>query len=96
MLANGGDNEGLFRAGFMQSGSPHPYGEIENGQWSYDWLVDEGGGGGAGDTLQCLREAPYEAIKKAIDESPSVVSRMVCIVGCWYRRMEYADEMVWM
>lgn len=32
MLANGGDTEGLFRAGYMQSGSPVPVGPIENGQ----------------------------------------------------------------
>jgi hypothetical protein len=32
MLTNGGDTEGLFRAGYMQSGSPVPVGPIENGQ----------------------------------------------------------------
>ena len=28
MLTNGGDTEGLFRAAFMQSGSPQPTGDI--------------------------------------------------------------------
>jgi hypothetical protein len=32
MLHKGGDTEGLFRAGFMQSGSPIPVGDIANGQ----------------------------------------------------------------
>ncbi|KAF7357370.1 Carboxylic ester hydrolase [Mycena sanguinolenta] len=32
MVANNGDNEGLFRAAFMESGSPIPVGPIENGQ----------------------------------------------------------------
>lgn len=27
MVANNGDNEGLFRAGFMESGSPIPVGD---------------------------------------------------------------------
>ncbi|ESK84804.1 carotenoid ester lipase precursor [Moniliophthora roreri MCA 2997] len=37
MLANGGDTEGLFRAGFMQSGSPIPVGDITNGQKCTYW-----------------------------------------------------------
>ncbi len=32
MVANDGNNEGLFRAAFMQSGSPIPVGDITNGQ----------------------------------------------------------------
>ena len=28
MLVNGGNNEGLFRAAFMESGSPLPVGDI--------------------------------------------------------------------
>ncbi|KAL0573980.1 hypothetical protein V5O48_007972 [Marasmius crinis-equi] len=32
MLADGGDTEGLYRAAFMQSGSPIPVGDITNGQ----------------------------------------------------------------
>ncbi len=45
MLANGGDTEGLFRAAFMQSGSPTPTVDITrvgiftaislNSEWSY-------------------------------------------------------------
>ena len=32
MLVNGGNTEGLFRAGFMQSGATIPVGGMENGQ----------------------------------------------------------------
>lgn len=32
MLHNGGNTDGLFRAAFMQSGSPIPVGDITNGQ----------------------------------------------------------------
>ncbi|KAJ6570994.1 Alpha/Beta hydrolase protein [Mycena vulgaris] len=41
-----GDTEGLFRGGFMQSGSPipvGPVGPVENGQKYYDAIVDKTG-----------------------------------------------------
>jgi acetylcholinesterase len=31
LLTNNGDTEGLFRAAFMESGSPLPAGEVEDG-----------------------------------------------------------------
>ncbi|THV04430.1 alpha/beta-hydrolase [Dendrothele bispora CBS 962.96] len=74
MLANGGDTEGLFRAAFMQSGSPAPVGDITNGQPYYDALVQQTGCSGSADTLQCLREVPYSTLKNAVDASPSIVS----------------------
>ncbi|KAK7458144.1 hypothetical protein VKT23_010052 [Stygiomarasmius scandens] len=74
MLANGGDTEGLFRAGFMQSGSPIPVGDITNGQQYYDVLVEQTGCSGSADTLQCLREVPYNSLKAAVDASPNIFS----------------------
>lgn len=74
MIANGADNEGLFRGGFMESGAPIPYGDIEQGQWSYDLLVENTGCKNATDSLQCLREAPYEVLKTAMNASPSILS----------------------
>ncbi|THU87322.1 carotenoid ester lipase precursor [Dendrothele bispora CBS 962.96] len=74
MLANGGDTEGLFRAGFMQSGSPIPVGDITNGQPYYDALVQQTGCSGSADTLQCLREVPYATLKAAVDASPGIFS----------------------
>ncbi|KAG6850679.1 hypothetical protein C0991_010169, partial [Blastosporella zonata] len=77
MLTNDGDAEGLFRAAFMQSGSFIPVGGFENGQRYYDKIVSESGCSSSEDTLECLREVPYEALKKAIDKSPGVFAYQV-------------------
>ncbi|KAI9454048.1 Alpha/Beta hydrolase protein [Lactarius psammicola] len=69
MLANGGKTEGLFRAAFMQSGSPTPIGDITNGQQYYDELVERTNCSGSSDTLACLRAASYEKLKAVIDSS---------------------------
>ena len=74
MLTNGGDTEGLFRGAFMQSGSPIPVGDITEGQQFYDALVDSAGCARAMDTLQCLREAPFETLMNAINQSPNIFS----------------------
>ena len=77
MIANGGNNEGLFRGAFMQSGSSLPVGGMELGQKDYDKLVANAGCNGTHDTLDCLRKAPYDKIKQAIDLSGDVFSRRV-------------------
>ncbi|KAF9046245.1 carotenoid ester lipase precursor [Panaeolus papilionaceus] len=74
MQANGGNPEGLFRAGFMQSGGPIPVGDITNGQVYYDFLVSQTGCSGAADTLACLRTIPYKALKAAINKTPGIFS----------------------
>ncbi|GJE92632.1 carotenoid ester lipase precursor [Phanerochaete sordida] len=71
LLANGGNNEGLFRGAIMGSGFPLPVGDIIKGQPFYDILVNETGCQGTPDTLQCLREVPFEAIVKAVNDTPS-------------------------
>ncbi|KAI0084373.1 carotenoid ester lipase precursor [Irpex rosettiformis] len=87
MVANGGDNENLFRAGFMQSGSQIPYGDVENGQWSYNQLVGNVGCQNASDSLQCLREVPYDALKAAMNASPSILSRQA-LNSSWVPRAD--------
>lgn len=77
MVTNGGNTEGLFRGAFMQSGSPIPVGDITNGQPFYDALVSQTGCQGSSDTLQCLRQAPFATLKKAVDNSPSIFSPQV-------------------
>jgi acetylcholinesterase len=77
MITNGGNTEGLFRAGVMQSGSPIPVGDISNGQKYYDDLVSRTGCLGQTDTLQCLRSVPYEKLKAAVDVSPSIFAYQV-------------------
>ncbi|KIJ19264.1 hypothetical protein PAXINDRAFT_8620 [Paxillus involutus ATCC 200175] len=74
MVANDGNSDGLFRAAFMQSGSPLPVGDVSEGQKYYDALVSETGCSNASDTLQCLREVPYEALLDAVNQSPNIFS----------------------
>ncbi|VDC05628.1 unnamed protein product [Peniophora sp. CBMAI 1063] len=72
MVANNGNNEGLFRAAFMMSGSPPPVGDVLHGQKYYDALVNATGCSGSSDTLQCLREVPYEELKEAVNQGPNI------------------------
>ncbi|KIP02703.1 hypothetical protein PHLGIDRAFT_78736 [Phlebiopsis gigantea 11061_1 CR5-6] len=74
MLTNGGNTEGLFHAAFMNSGSPIPVGDFTHGQKYYDELVQATGCANETDTLQCLREVPYLALKAAIDATPHILS----------------------
>ncbi|KIK96774.1 hypothetical protein PAXRUDRAFT_825611 [Paxillus rubicundulus Ve08.2h10] len=74
MVTNGGNPDGLFRAAFMQSGSPLPVGDITHGQKYYDALVCDTGCSNASDTLQCLRDVPYERLLDAVNKSPNVFS----------------------
>ena len=76
-MTNGGNPEGLFRAAFMQSGAVTPVGDITHGQPYYDALVAETGCSGANDTLQCLREVPYDTFLNAMNQSPGVLSYQV-------------------
>ncbi|KAH9068091.1 Alpha/Beta hydrolase protein [Lactarius deliciosus] len=69
MLTNGGNTEGLFRAAFMQSGTPPSIGDITHGQRYYDDLVVRTGCSDSSDTLACLRAAPYDELKPAMDSS---------------------------
>ncbi|KAL0062982.1 hypothetical protein AAF712_010113 [Marasmius tenuissimus] len=74
MVTNNGDTEGLFRAAFMQSGSTIPVGDITNGQKYYDQIVADTGCSGSSDTLDCLRQVPYDKLKDAINNTPGVFS----------------------
>ncbi|KAI0699098.1 carotenoid ester lipase precursor [Cytidiella melzeri] len=73
LVANDGNNEGLFRGAFMESGATIPVGDISEGQSEYDQLVEATGCSGSPDTLQCLREVPYATLKAAVDESPALL-----------------------
>ncbi|KAE9396133.1 alpha beta-hydrolase [Gymnopus androsaceus JB14] len=72
MVTNGGDTEGLFRAGFMESGSPIPVGSITDGQVYYDEIVEFCGCSDSDDTLDCLRDAPYDTLVDAINQTPGI------------------------
>ncbi|KII91038.1 hypothetical protein PLICRDRAFT_554187 [Plicaturopsis crispa FD-325 SS-3] len=87
MLTNGGDTEGLFRAGFMESGAPIPVGDITHGQKYYDAIVDQTGCSGASDTLNCLRDVPYQDLLDAINNSPGIFSYQSLILA-WLPRAD--------
>ncbi|KAI0683770.1 alpha beta-hydrolase [Cytidiella melzeri] len=72
MLANDGNTEGLFHGAFMQSGSPPPTGDIVQSQPEYDNLVASVGCQNASDTLECLRQAPFDTLKAAMDASANL------------------------
>lgn len=59
-----GDNEGLFRAAILESGGAvgPPLNGTDWYQHMYDNLTASVGCSGAKDTLQCLREVPYQDI----------------------------------
>lgn len=78
MIANNGNNEGLFRGAFMQSGSPIPVADIINGQQYYDTIVKQTGCSGNLDTLACLKGLPLFILQDAINKSPFLLEYQVC------------------
>ncbi|OAX36715.1 alpha/beta-hydrolase [Rhizopogon vinicolor AM-OR11-026] len=87
MVTNGGNPEGFFRAAFMESGSPIPIGDITHGQGYYDFIVTQTGCAGSSDTLQCLREVPYDTLKSAIDDTPNSMSYQTLALA-WLPRID--------
>lgn len=87
MLAYDGDNEGLFRAAFMQSGSPTPMGDITRGQHYYDFIVDETGCRESNETLDCLRGVPEDVLQAAVDKTPSSSSHQSLVLA-WMPRAD--------
>jgi acetylcholinesterase len=87
MLANKGNQEGLFRGAIMQSGAPIPVGDIENGQRYYDFMVDRTGCGNVTDTLGCLRKVSYPTFKKAMDSSPNFFAYQGLVLA-WLPRVD--------
>jgi len=75
--------QNLYRAAFMQSGSPLSLGDLTNGQRFYDNMVIETGCSGSvvDDTLACLRYVPYERIKAVMDRSPGFLDYEVSFVS---------------
>ena len=70
LFANGGDNEGLFRAGILFGGFTLPTGDISKQQPTFDALVARAGCAGAADKLECLRKIPAENFAAAAAPTP--------------------------
>lgn len=79
MLTNGGNTEGLFRAGIMNSGGPIPTGDIIDVQDTFDLVVKEVGCSGAPDTLDCLRAVSVDELVSAANDIPSFFSLGVSV-----------------
>ena len=77
MVANGGNTEGLFHGAFMESGAVIPSGDVTVLQQDYDDLVRGAGCAGATDTLECLRQLPFQKFKEAVNEAASFWSYLV-------------------
>ncbi|CDO68162.1 hypothetical protein BN946_scf184938.g14 [Trametes cinnabarina] len=72
MVTNGGNDEGLFRAGWMQSGAVQAVGNITKLQTTFDFIASEVGCASASDVIGCLREVPADDLKAAGDKTPTV------------------------
>lgn len=74
MVTNGGNTESLFRAAFMDAGSPIPAGSYKHGQKWYDIIVQGTGCAGKPDTLACLRAVPIDDLMAVIRTTPNKAS----------------------
>ncbi|CDO68164.1 hypothetical protein BN946_scf184938.g16 [Trametes cinnabarina] len=74
MLTNNGNPEGLFRAAWMESGGVSPVGNVSKLQPNFDFIASETGCASARDVVECLRQAPPEVIKAAMDKTPTFLS----------------------
>lgn len=80
MCLYGGDanykGKPLFRGAIMNSGSVAPAEPIDSakGQAIYDAVVKEGGCSAASDSLECLRELPYDKFLNAANSVPGLLS----------------------
>ena len=60
----------------QQSGSASPIYDItiQQAQSNYDFLLEQANCTATNDTLDCLRQAPYESIQNAVAQTPSIFS----------------------
>ncbi|KAI0028537.1 carotenoid ester lipase precursor [Vararia minispora EC-137] len=91
MLANGGDNQGLFRSAFMHSVAvfPDDY-SMDIGQAVFDQFVSDAGCAdalGSVVVFDCLRALPIDAIRNATTPTPGVFGYTSLSIG-W---RPYAD-----
>ncbi|KAL4932324.1 putative triacylglycerol lipase (LipA) [Aspergillus undulatus] len=70
LVANGGDNEGLFRAAIMESGNAvgPPWNGTDWYQPMYDRIVEKAGCSNTPDTLECLRNVPFSSLYAVANE----------------------------
>ena len=82
LVANGGDNEGLFRAAVLSCGFQLPTGDIAKQQPFFDSIAAAAGcSDGTGDKLECLRGIPAENLTGAAALLPSFFGYKVGVDG---------------
>lgn len=87
LTAYGGRDDGLFRAGIMESGGSISANTLRNESYyqdSFDALAAQVGCADVADVLQCLRGVPFETLNAALngtDGSPAYSSFMPLIDG---------------
>ncbi|KAJ7617191.1 carotenoid ester lipase precursor [Roridomyces roridus] len=64
----------LFRGAVMLSGSVLTTSTVADGQPEYDFLVEKTNCGSARDTLECLRQVPYQQLMDVVDLTANVFS----------------------
>ncbi|KAM5544420.1 hypothetical protein V8D89_002080, partial [Ganoderma adspersum] len=72
LVANGGDDKGLFRAAVLSCGSLLPTRDLSNQQRFFDIIVTSTGCSGAADKLGCLRAMPAENLTAAAAAIPNL------------------------
>ena len=77
MHYNCGNTEGVFRSGFMESGTALPSGHVDRDclQSKYDGVVTDSGRPQT--ATPCLRQVPTSVLKAATDKTPSFLSYQV-------------------
>ncbi|KAJ7121112.1 Alpha/Beta hydrolase protein [Mycena epipterygia] len=77
----------LFRGVFMVSGSPMPSPTVADGQPIYDELVEANNCTQASDTLECLRNVPFDDFLATVNKTPDYLSyRSLALV--WRPRVD--------
>ncbi|KAF8550232.1 alpha/beta-hydrolase [Imleria badia] len=76
MVAYDGQLNGLFQGAIMESGSASPGHDItsQQAQDKYDFILQQTNCAAANNTLDCLRQAPYESILAAVLQTPPLLS----------------------
>ncbi|CAA7260930.1 unnamed protein product [Cyclocybe aegerita] len=74
MLLDDGNENGSFHGGVMEAGSPLVLPDIVNQQRHFDALVAHTNCTDAPDRLECLRDAPYEALVEGVKNSSTIPS----------------------
>jgi acetylcholinesterase len=72
LVAYGGRDGKIFRAGIMESGNPInylPYRDAGFYQPSYDLIVNQTGCHNQTDTLDCLRSVPYAKLNPVFNQT---------------------------